>query len=116
MKKKHNYFTETLQNSLKINDLVNNVNYNKDNLQNPNGFEKLQSGLKYEQIGLFNSLNQLNYRIFFVPKWSMSKNQNPTLPLKHLSHFPYHLHAKISSLTCKTIKVFSKIYFSPAVD
>ena len=40
---KNKYFTETLQNSLKINDLVNNV---KDNLQNPNGFEKLQSGLK----------------------------------------------------------------------
>ena len=50
--KKNNYLTETLQNSLKINDLVNNVNYNKDNLQNPNGFEKLQSNLKYEQIGL----------------------------------------------------------------
>ena len=41
--KKHNYFTETLQNSIKINDLIHNV---KDNLQNPNDFEKLQSGLK----------------------------------------------------------------------
>ena len=37
--KKKNYFTETLQNSLKINDLVNNV---EDNLQNPNGFEKFK--------------------------------------------------------------------------
>ena len=34
----------------------------------------------------------------------MSKNQNSTSPLKQLSHFPYHLHAKNSRLTCKTIK------------
>ena len=43
IEKTHNYSTETLQNSLKINNLVNNVEYN---LQNPNGFEKLQNGLK----------------------------------------------------------------------
>ena len=110
---KNNYSTETLQNSLNMNNLVNNVKYN---LQNPNGFEKLRSGLKYEQSGLSNGLNLINYRIFFIPKWSMAKNQNPTLPLKQQSHFPHHLHAKYSRLTCKTIKVFSTIYFSPAVE